>query len=103
MTTRRWIIAVAVVGLLMAACFEAEWMIRLANAYRQRAGYHESFRDLCLGEASEYRYAYDQQAPNDHRNEVELLRAEAHERTLTRYHDAMAAKYRRAARYPWFP
>jgi hypothetical protein len=47
---------------------------------RVDAVYPESFRDLCLAEDSEYRYAYDPQAPNDHRNGVDLSGAEAHER-----------------------
>ena len=75
----------------------------LPVASSQLALYHESFRDLCLGEASEYRYACVQEAPNDHRNGVDLHGAEARERTLAGYHDAMADKYRRGARYPWLP
>jgi hypothetical protein len=96
-------IAVAVVGLLMAAGSEAKRLIRLAEVYRLRAGHHEAFRDLCLAEASDYRYAYDRHVPNAYRHGGDPPGAEARERTLARYRDAMAAKYRRAARYPWFP
>jgi hypothetical protein len=32
-----------------------------------------------------------------------LLQREAGERTLARHYDALAAKYRDAARFPWLP
>jgi hypothetical protein len=60
-------------------------------------------RDLCLGEAYDYQYAYDHRAAGDHRAVTDWPRNEAHERALARYHDDLAAKYDRAALYPWLP
>ena len=51
MTTRRWIIAVAVVGLVLATGLAAARLTRRAGEYRQYAVWHRAMRDLRLGEA----------------------------------------------------
>jgi hypothetical protein len=103
MTTRRWMLAVAVVALLMGGVVVAVRATRRSREYRQIAVWHAAMRDLCLGEAYEYQYAYDHRAAGDHRAETDWPRYEAHERALARHHDGLAAKYDRAARYPWLP
>jgi hypothetical protein len=95
-------VAVLVAGALMAVGFEAARLSQRARDSQRLATWHAAMRDLCLGEAWEYRYAYDHRGTNDDESRLVLM-TEDHERTLARYHDAMAAKYRWAARYPWLP
>lgn len=103
MTTRRWMVAVAVVALLIAASLGAARLTGRAGEYRQYAVWHTAMRNLCLGEADEYRDAGAHRAAGDRREDVESLLREAHERTLAQHHDALVIKYERAARYPWLP
>jgi hypothetical protein len=103
MTTRRWMLAVAVVALLIAASLEAARLTRRAGEYRQYAVWHAAMRDLCLGEADGYRDACAHRATGDRREEAELLLREAHERTLAEHHDALVIKYERTARFPCLP
>jgi hypothetical protein len=102
-TLRRLLIMIALLAVLMAAGLEAARWSRLAQAYRQYAVGHAAFRDLSLGEAEEYRSAYEHVNPADVRSRTELLESEAGERRLARHYDALDAKYRRAARFPWLP
>jgi hypothetical protein len=102
-TLRRLVIVVAWLAVLMAMGLEAARATRRARAYRQLAVSHAAFRDLCLGEADAYQYAFVHRAAADHRAETDLARYEAHERALAGHYNALAAKYRRAARFPWLP
>jgi hypothetical protein len=90
MTTRRWMIVIAVVALLMTGAFEVKRALRRASAYSQLAATHAMFRAFSLAEADLYR--------GNH-----FIRLEARERALARHQGALAAKYERAARYPWLP
>jgi hypothetical protein len=93
MTTRRWMIAVAVVGLLMGGAVVGyrlmlwhDSFLALATDHGHTGFLYRFLReDLCLGEA----------------------RAESAEQAAlgrrAAYHEALAEKYRRAARYPWLP
>jgi hypothetical protein len=102
--TLRWLlIVIGFLAVLMAAGLEAARATRRAREYRQLAVAHAAFRDLSRAEAEEYRYALVHKAAADNRSGTDLLRWEAHERALARYYDAMAAKYHRAARFPWLP
>ncbi len=102
-TLRRLLIVIALLGVLMATLLEAARATRRAREYRQLADAHAAFRDLSLGEADEYRYAYVHRAAADNRAGTDLLRWEANQRALARHYDVLAGKYRRAARFPWLP
>jgi hypothetical protein len=73
MTTRRWMIAVAIVALLF-------YMERRRRSFESLAAYH----------------AWPGVASTGHNPNLRLLR-------ISRWHWALARKYRRAAHYPWLP
>jgi Tfp pilus assembly protein FimT len=102
-TLRRLLIVIALLAVLIAAGLEGARATRRAREYRQIAVAHAAFRDLSLGEAEAYRYVYIHKAPADSRAGTDLLRSEAKERALARHYEALSAKYRRAARFPWLP
>ena len=102
-TLRRLLMVIALLAVLMAAGLEGARATRRAREYRQIAVAHAAFRDLSLGEADDYRYAYLHRTPADNRAGPDLLRSEANERAMARYYDALSAKYSRAARFPWMP
>jgi hypothetical protein len=81
MTTRRWMIAVTVVALLMGGPIEGVRLLRRHRTFRRRADVHEILEE--------------------HRR---LHGREQFDRTrLADYHAAITRKYRRAARCPWLP
>ena len=102
-TLRRLLLVIALLAVLMATGLELGRATRRAREYRQLAVAHAAFRDLSLGEADDYRYAYRHRTTADNRAGTDLLRSEAHERAMARYYDALFAKYLRAARFPWLP
>jgi hypothetical protein len=102
MTTRRWMIAVAIVATLMAVGFEAARATRRAREYRVLANSHAAFRDIYFREAYRVHHAAVDRAAGDSSREMGLL-VESHQRALAWYHHALAVKYRRAALYPWLP
>ncbi len=100
--TLRWLVmVVASLAVLMAVGVEVARATRRAREYRQLADSHAAFRELCLAEADEYQCAYGHKIGADRRSDTDLRQYEAHERVLARHYDALAAKYRRAARFPW--
>ena len=93
MTTRRWMIAVAVVGLL---CL----LGHRRRAFESRATYHESRQIHIIegsgwlpGEQPEGCVYFDGHGRRMTREEVRL----------SDWHKSLADKYRRAALYPWLP
>ena len=102
-TLRRLLVVIALLAVLMAAGLEAARATRRAREYRQYAVAHAAFRDLSLGEAEQYRDAYNHGEWADDKEKTQLLQREAGERALARHYDTLAAKYRRAARFPWLP
>jgi hypothetical protein len=80
MTTRRWMIAVAVVGLLMGGTAYTIRMGRLSDRYRRAASAFRTAEKAFRGPRS--------------RNEV-------HRRAMAERFGRVAEKYERAARYPW--
>ncbi len=100
-TLRRLMIVIASLAVLVAASLAAARATRRAREYRQVAVAHAAFRDLCLAEADDYRDAHLNRTTADHRAETDWPRFETHERALARHYDALAAKYRQAARFPW--
>jgi hypothetical protein len=95
-------VAVAVVATLMAVGFEAARATRRAREYRGLANSHATFRNIYLREAYVVHHAAVDRAAGDSSRKMGLL-VEAHQRALARYHDALTAKYRHAAHYPWLP
>ena len=83
MTTRRWLIAVLVLGLGMGAMVGGVRLKRRRDSFLARARFHAQTEAACR-EAG--RPAPD---PSDW--------------PIIEYDAAMARKYRRAARYPWLP
>src|SRR5262245_45288350 len=84
MTTRRWMVAVAVVGLVMGGTAYTMRMAQLSDRYRQagsvfRTAGKAAFRGPRL------RNSY----------------AEDHRRAMAERFGRVAEKYERAARYPW--
>jgi hypothetical protein len=98
MTTRRWMVAVAIMAVMLGG--ERGW--RRWDALRQRAGYHEGMlRTLALiREKGEYPYCslgiegiplvYNPDTASTHAASV-------------LYHAGMTRKYRFAMRRPWLP
>jgi hypothetical protein len=79
MTTRRWMIAAAVVAVMLAPDIAAA-LFRRHLALRQRAAYHEEIEKLAKAAAQ--------------------VRANA---AIRDRHARLKEKYWRAARYPWLP
>lgn len=87
MTTRRWMIAVAIMGVLMAAEATRRRWAELSAEYRQAATLHRALTEV-----------YRSGAHLDSRVEdpADTLRLVAHQLRL-------AEKYERAAQRPWLP
>ncbi len=103
MTTRRWMVVVAISAMVIAASLWVSRALLRAQEYRRLAIVHLAFGNLCFGEAGEYRYAADHSRASDRRDRDELQMIEAHQLKLANYHHDMARKYEHAARYPWLP
>jgi hypothetical protein len=89
MTTRRWMVAVALVALLIVTI---QWHAKWTGAYLWMANEHarqKAIRTIPGGPGKATRVL-------DIRSEVMSVDRE-------RWHAAMAAKYRRAAYFPWLP
>ena len=76
MTTRRWMIAVAVVAIL---CLEAR-----RRSFASLAAYHESGWVVVI-------------------TILPVMDVDEYLRRMSEWHAALARKYRHAARYPWLP
>jgi hypothetical protein len=116
MTTRRWMIAVAVVALPMGGYS----LKRLHDGFMDRARYHaESATDCFEAENNAQKYiegtdslleSIGEDGSAD-RFDVSRLKADRADmarnviewKRLVAYHAAMARKYENAARHPWLP
>jgi hypothetical protein len=83
MTTRRWMVVVAIVGLLLAAFV----MVRRSFEYRRIARAHLDM----------YAKLYEWNPPGDRR------RWAAWQRRRATYHLGLHLKYLAATRHPWLP
>ncbi len=121
MTTRRWIVVVVIVGLLMVGVR----LVQRRRLFLSRAQVHElnaAFypklesreRKMCLEYAVliaglERLQRYGDREPARSRLETLKVRLDQSRRNLPRwtntiaYYVAMSHKYRHAARYPWLP
>lgn len=91
MTTRRWMLAVAVVALL---CL----LEHRRRTFRSRAAYHQS-RLSGLGVA----LSYDGHLRFYKHQDQGIKWLTNNEAKVPAWHEAMARKYRDGARYPWLP
>jgi hypothetical protein len=103
MTTRRWMIATAVVAVLLGGVLRAQ-------ALQRRTAYHAREKQSCLQRAqlAEKQYRWMQQEGGTWCGSRILLIEikEEYEETpelweRAAYHAGLEAQYRRAARYPW--
>jgi hypothetical protein len=95
MTTRRWMIAVAVAALIMT---RAE-VRRRQHEYQRLAAYHKKERSLIVagrGRTSGEIEIWLRHDPSKRSWRLSSVREAA-------YHSAMGEKYERSARYPWLP
>ena len=107
MTTRRWMVAVAVVGLIMGGIVGHERLKRRRGLLLNLARAHFLREMACHQEANLY-HALEQNLRGAtgyesvyRRNYRKRRKENAIQRT--RYHRSLVSKYRRAARYPWLP
>jgi hypothetical protein len=101
MTTRRWMVAVAVVGLLMGGAIGIVRLKRRSDDFTVRSQNHArqaSLYNLYTPGVDEHLRATVEPEMRSvlENRKAYLLGAFA-------YHDAMTGKYLRAARYPWLP
>jgi hypothetical protein len=101
-TVRRMMIAVAIVGAALGLGLWGMRATRWANDCKTRAGWHTSWGRYMIAEADEYRIAIES-GTSLHPEAKNYPRYEARERARGRFHLRLAAKYERAARYPWLP
>jgi len=116
MTTRRWMVAVAVVIVAILLVVELRRFRQLTLAYRTDAKHHASLRQL----HSDMRDAYAQHtefwarlgaALKEDSEESEELKNVAkeycklaeRENEVATYHALLESKYQSASRYPWLP
>ncbi len=101
MTTRRWMVAVAISALVIAASL---WVSRRCDEPRSIAGspYSTSPSGICAS-AKPVSIDTPTTRASDRRDRDELQMLEAHQLKLAKYHYDMARKYEHAARYPWLP
>jgi hypothetical protein len=83
MTTRRWMIAVSVVGLVMGGIVGGVRLKRRHDYYLSRAQHHNTMVEIYI------------------RKGVETL--DPRYQRLLFYHGTVARKYWHAASYPWLP
>ena len=99
MTTRRWMVAVAVVGLLLFLEHRRRSFVSIAAYHESKTVFIESFSSGSFREpvgSGSQPLEIQYFAPDGHVMTAEDLK-------VADWHEAMARKYRRAARYPWLP
>ncbi|SRR5579883_2155774 len=96
MTTRLWMIVVAVVALSIAA----EQMRRKSARYRERAERHAKIEEACRKSAA----LLPLMKPSDYEIMCgRMVQATRLSPWLAAYHAELRRKYEYAARYPWLP
>ncbi len=99
MTTRRWMCAVAILGLSLAVGMRVEKLVRLRAlhvARSERAAHGE-----LAAKAAQLRFLSG--AVDGTYESKEALRTAKNWAEVVDYHGAMREKYRRAALLPWIP
>jgi hypothetical protein len=103
MTTRRWMIAVAVVGILLGGLTLIVRHLVLRQAYLQRAALHEAWKAKIFVSPESPRYWearwrdqwLERTGPYPWPDGPPFVPA------ISEYHDRMIAKWRYAADHPW--
>jgi hypothetical protein len=106
MTTRRWMIAVAVVGLLLAGCIGGYRLKRLHDHFLQRAQDHAMMEIANRKSERAHRELFEMRGgfgPGSETLRAKSLRDIVFFSRTASYHAAMAQKYEYAARHPWLP
>jgi hypothetical protein len=98
MTMRRWMVAVAAVGLLIGGIINFK---QRRDYFLARAQNHAAMETLDRGWVPHVIAFLEKRAEGQERSRLESLRASLPREIA--YHAAMARKYRRAVRYPWLP
>jgi hypothetical protein len=99
MNTRRWMVAVAIVGILIGAGLKAG---RRSRRFARLASYHS---DAALDHFGT-QMALGGEPPPLEEGAAEVpgpVRYLRREKALVRYHSALTIKYEHVARYPWLP
>ncbi len=123
MTTRRWMVGVAVVGIVMGGAISFVRLKRRHDSFLFLAQFHgereqywrreepEMIESIRLAERVAKQAEDRQQSRDDSQSEAECLKAgvaerrriAAHVARLIAYNATLARKYELAAAYPWLP
>jgi hypothetical protein len=109
MTTRRWMIAAAIVGLLMGGCIGGYRLKRWHEHFLDRARYHASMEmahwksEYAHRELGLQHFGFDPGSKAVRAVRAKALRDIAFFSITAGYHAEMARKYEYAARRPWLP
>lgn len=113
MTTRRWMIAVAVAGLVMGGIISGVRLTRRRDFFLSRMRYHAAFERWHVQQEPLARHLLREieqsiEKARHSRSEEPYRTLLEHDRRIVTglirtlaYHTAMTRKYRHAARYPW--
>ena len=94
MTTRRWMVVVAVVGWLMATACGGYRLKQRRDHFLSQARLHEQNAATLMQVYETNRILRTHWTRDDYLSTLSRISG---------YHAAMARKYERAARYPWLP
>src|SRR4051812_6958179 len=100
MTTRRWMIAVAVVALVLAGGLWSGRMLRLRRQYLRESAMHEALLQAIAKEGALAQQKVRPTMPGPDWEE-EWSRFVAGSRPFIAYHTHLKGKYRLAASRPW--
>ncbi len=95
MTTRRWMVVVAVLALILAARTEVGRLLNLRQHHLAMAGLYGKWEM----DYDRWRSRYLERMPSGAESSPRLRRTEQ----ILSYCAQMREKYERAARYPWLP
>jgi hypothetical protein len=104
MTTRRWMVVVAVVAMALGGYFYAVTLKRSRDNYLEMARLYSGFEAYAreILARGELPYLHIEREDGRHSPEDQRDFREAMLREIDHY-AALARKYERAARYPWLP
>jgi hypothetical protein len=103
MTTRRWMIAVAIIGILMGGAILIGRHLAVRNAYLQRAALHEIWKGKIYSHpnAAAYWESRWRDQRIGHKGSYPWPDEPPFVPAIAEYHERMIAKWRYAADHPW--